>query len=719
MNRLSVIFNAQNNRFILDTNNTRYAFELMHGKFPVHLHYGKKEDVELDSRVISFAPFYKEHGLTYLPDYAMGEYNGFDSGDYRLYSLRIRNEMGNSVTMLTYQQHRIFEGRPQLPGLPYAEPFGNTQTLELILVDKVTQIQVSLYYTVFEELDVISRYVAVHNPGSSPVTLEKCMSFLLDLPHHHYDMITLHGSHANEYNLQRVPLHYGVQSVYSRRGASSHQMNPFMALCDHNATETKGEAYGFHFVYSGSFTSEMEVDQTGKTRVQTGLGGETFRWHLKAGETFVSPEGLMTYSEKGIGGMSRNFHKFIGNCILPAEPFSKRPVVLNTWEACYFDINEQELLSFAKTASQCGVDMVVMDDGWFGNRNHDRAGLGDWYANPKKFKNGLASFVATMKSHGIRFGIWIEPEMVNPDSGLYRAHPEWCLGCKGRELLESRNQLVLDLGNPLVLAYLKETFANTFKGVDIDYFKWDCNRNLCQIGSLQLSPLQQEETAHRYMLGVYELLRWFREHFPNALIETCSGGGGRYDLGMMKYSTMIWASDHTHPHPRIRIQYGALMGYPAAAMSCHVSDGNACEDPKELQYRFHVAMGGALGYEFHLPKASERVKKTVKEQIECYHRYQSIILQGNYYPLLNPYQTNYSAYYYANEQNTRFLLSFLQQQKEIPKTVLLPIENADPAARYFDQINGGEYTGEQLQKGIEITTEQSNNHSKMWCFVKQ
>ncbi len=716
---MSIRFDGQNSRFVLDTENSRYAFELLYGKFPVHLHYGEKKDVERKHKVISFAPFYKEIGLDYLPDYDMSEYNGYDSGDYRAYSLRVRSGDGNSVTMLRYEGHRIFGGRMELPGLPYADEYGNTETLELSLVDDVTNVRVLLYYTVFEQLDVISRYVRIENGGKSTVYIEKCMSLLLDLPEHDYDMISLCGIYNNERSVQRVPLHFGSQGVFSRRGATSHQMNPFMALCKHDATQNCGEVYGFNFVYSGSFSNEVEVDQNGFTRVQIGLGCENFSWQLKAGDSFTSPEAVMTFSAQGIDGMTRNFHRFTRHCILPPEPFENRPVVLNTWEACLFDIDENELISFAKAAKESGMDMVVMDDGWFGQRNHDKAGLGDWFVNTDKFADGLKSFVDKIKAQGIKFGIWVEPEMVNPDSELYRNHPEWCLSCPGRERMEARNQLVLDMGNPEVLAYLKEMFAKTFDGVAIDYFKWDCNRNLSQVGSLCLPPEQQGEAAYRYMLGVYELFRWFREHFPNAMIENCSGGGGRYDLGMMKYSTMIWTSDNTTPQNRIRIQYGSMLGYPATTMSCHVSKHKLCEDPNELRYRWQVAMGGALGYELHLPNATQTVRDTIKEQIAVYRRYESLIFTGDYHTILNPFETNYSSYYYVDSKKERILLSFLQQQPEQPSTVCLPVVAADEKAIYVDELSGETFTGKQLLNGISVSTENSTNYSKMWCFVKK
>lgn len=719
---MSISFLSERALFTLETQNTRYAFQLAHGKFPVHLYYGAKDDTPLkdfSSRDVAFSPVYSAYEYAYVPDLCPAEYNGSDSGDFRAASLKVRNANGDSTTVLTYRDHRVFKGRLELPGLPFAAADANTETLELTLEDTVTEVAVRLYYTVFEKEDIISRYVSIENGGEGAVTVEKCMSLLLDLPDHGYDMISLYGSHNNERNFQRIPLHYGSQSVFSRRGASSHQFNPFIALCETGSTQTAGRVYGFNFVFSGNFLDEVEVDQHGATRVQIGLGSENFSWRLQPGETFVSPEAVMTFSGEGIGKTSRNFHAFVRGHILPPEPFPQRPVVLNTWEACFFDINEAEMERFAAAAADAGVDMLVMDDGWFGARNLDNAGLGDWYVNEHKFQNGLKAFVDSIKSHGIKFGIWIEPEMVNPDSELYRAHPEWCLQCKNRELMESRHQYVLDLGNPAVLAYLKEQFSKTFHGVSIDYFKWDANRHLTQVGSVVLPPERQGEAAYRHMLGIYELLDWFIKTYPNAMIENCSGGGGRYDLGMMKYSTMIWTSDNTEPHHRIRIQHSSMLAYPAATMSCHVSDHKACEDPGERQYRWHVAMGGALGYELHLPNATEDVRVAIKEQIRTYRTYEDLILRGEYYSLLSPFETNYSAYYYTNAERSAFLLSFLQQHAEEPREVILRLPEAVAEAVYRDTVSGQEYTGKQLQSGVAVVSENSEHHSVMWHFVKQ
>ena len=716
-------YNAKKSRFCLDTKNTRYIFDICNGRYPIHIYYGKKDDdikPEWNPIRYSFSPFFRNEEPELSPDTYPAELPCFGSGDFRTTAIKIRNLNGDSVCLFEYDGYRIFSGRVELPGLPYAEADENTETLELQLIDKVINCRVNLYYTVFPEEDVISRYMTVVNHSGGDAVIEKLMSLTVDLQRCDYDMISLYGGHANERNYQRTPLICGTQSICSRRGASSPQFNPFIALCDKNANERNGEVYGFNFVFSGNFLDEIDVDQQQTTRVQVGLGSENFSWLLKDGESFTSPEAVMTFSSTGIGQMSRNFHSFIRNHILPPEPFEKRPVVLNSWEACLFDIDEAEMLRFAEAAAQCGADMLVMDDGWFGERNNANAGLGDWYVNRKKFKNGLAPFVDKVKANGIKFGIWVEPEMVNPDSELYRAHPDWCLQVKGRKNLLSRQQLVLDMANPKVVQYLKNIFAKTFDGVSIDYFKWDMNRHMTEVGSTALPPERQGEAAYRYMLGVYELLTFFRKQFPNAMIETCSGGGGRYDLGMMKYGTMIWASDNTFPKSRIKIQYSSLLAYPASTMSCHVSNpNNVCANPLELKYRYEVALGGALGYELHLPNASQEIRETIKEQIERYREYEDLILRGDHYSLCNPFESNISAYYYADKEHSRILLSAIEVYGVKAKKYCLTIPGAQPDAVYCDRISGKSYSGRQLISGIDYYTHVVDPMSQMWYFVKQ
>ena len=633
---MSIQIVRDKNQIILKTKRTTYAMEMMYGRFPVHLYYGKsspKPELAITINHRSFSPNYEELGRDFCPDNNFMEFPFFGNGDYRATALRVRDlKTGCDVTDYTYRRAKKFKGRCDIPGIPCGDADEHTETLEMIFDDEVTQSELHLYYTLFPECDVISRYFTLINKGDHDLQIEKCMSLSLDLPASNWELLSFHGAHNAERQTQREPILHGVRRIASRRGASSHHSNPFIMVADRKTTEERGDAYGFNLVYSGSFLDEIEVDQNSTLRVMTGLGDENFSMLLTPGEQFTSPEAVMTYSDKGLGEASRNMHRFTRAHILPPEVFEKRPVVLNSWEAFYFNIDEKLMIDFAKGAKECGMDMLVMDDGWFGERHKDNAGLGDWTPNAQKFPRGLTSFVENVRAQGVKFGIWIEPEMVNPNSDLYRAHPEWAIQAPSREPLQSRHQLVLDMANPAVLDYLKTTYAKTFAGVHIDYFKWDMNRHMSNVYSNALPPERQKEASFRYMLGVYELFRWFRAQFPNAMIENCSGGGGRYDLAMMKYSTQIWASDNTHADHRTRIQYGSTFGYPTSVMSCHVANHkNSCEIPRRLEYSYRVALGGPLGYEFNVLAASEETKAAMKKQIEEYRTYEDLIQQGGFF----------------------------------------------------------------------------------------
>lgn len=718
-------YHRNNNLFELRTHNSRYSFFLRDGQYLIHSFYTdrrKKPEEHTVSPRVHFSPYSEEQGKDFFINNILREFPGFEEGDYREAALKIRNQNGDCCTRFIYKKHQIFPGRQELPGLPFAEADETTETLAITLEDKISKCEVMLYYTVFAACDVISRYYTVTNRGKAPLRIERCMSLSLDLSgRREMDWISLPGQYFYERNIQRVPIFEGIQGCGSRRGASSHYSNPFFAVCNRSATETKGDVYGFNFVYSGNFQTQIEACRESSIRIQTGLGQDCFSWLLEPGESFTTPEAVMTYTTKGLGQMTRNFHRFIRNHILPKETqHTPRPVVLNTWEASYFDIDEAKMLTFAESAAKNGLDMLVMDDGWFGARNHDRAGLGDWQPNPEKFPNGLKAFADAVRAKGVQFGVWIEPEMINPDSNLYREHPEWCLGVAGRRPSLSRNQRILDMANPAVVAYLKEMFDQTFRDFEPDYFKWDMNRNMSETGSSFLPLQRQDETAYRYMLGVYDLFAWFRKRFPHAIIENCSGGGGRYDLGMMKYSCQIWTSDNTIPEDRVRIQFGSMMAYPAETMSCHVSNRkHLTEDSRYLNYAYQVALNGTLGYELHLPNMSQTVQQAIAEQIREYKTHlEFLIRQGNYYRVLSPFETPYSAYYFESEDQSHILLTFLQNKGETPRTVKLKLPSADQNARYRDRYTGEIYEGFQLKKGFTLTTSEANHFGRMWALEK-
>ena len=730
---MSITFKPEKNQFLIETENTVYAFHIAYNRFLRHDYYGTKtaEPPLYKAPYHSFSPYHEDAGVVALDHDRMEinfsladdllEFPFFGSGDFRCTALRLRGASGDSCTSFDYKSYEIFKGRRDIPDIPFAKANENTETLAIKLTDGVTGCDLTLFYTVFAECDVITRYFALENNGGDSVKLEKAMSLSLDLPGHDFDMISFYGAHVSERNYQRTPLFYGNQRVMSRRGASSHQFNPFIALADKNTNEGSGEVYAFNFVFSGCFLDEVEVDQSGNTRVAVGLGDENFAYMLEPGEAFVSPEAVMVFSNRGFSDMSYKMHCFVRRSILPAEVFEQRPVVLNTWEACYFDIDEHKLLDFARVGRQCGMDMLVVDDGWFGKRNNDKAGLGDWYANPEKFPKGLKYFAEQIKEQGMKFGIWIEPEMVNPDSDLYRAHPDWCLTVPSRTPSLSRNQFVLDFCNPAVLEYLEESFQRTFEGVPIDYIKWDFNRHISEAGSAYLPAERQDEVFYRFQLGVYRLYDWFTEHFPNTMIENCSGGGGRYDLAMMALSTQIWTSDNTDACARNKIQYASTFGYPAAVMSCHVSDpGNDENTPRRLAYKFSVALGGMLGYELNVLNAQPEVLEEIKKQIVFYRGVEPLMKNGRLYRLISPFENKeeISAYYYADGAD-RILLSFLQNKRAVSnKTVTLKIAAADENAVYTDAVSGGQYSGAALQDGISVLAAGTDQYARLWLFEK-
>ena len=726
-------FDESSSRFILETATCAYVMQLESGKYLTHLYYGDKKgaDGPYDRpEYLSFSPYYvEENNGRYRVDTAMAEFPQFGSGDMRGSAIKIRNKNGDSVTLFKYKEYRIFDGRADIPGLPFASASDKCETLEVTLYDEVSSAELKLYYTVYPDEDVISRYFTVKNCGEEKIKLERAMSIALDIPFRSMDVISFPGRHCQERITQRAHADYGTFVMESRRGATSHQMNNSFLVVDREATETEGTALAFSYVYSGSFMNTVEVDQGNVTRILVGMHPDCFEWNLESGEAFSSPEAVMTLSSTGIGKASRNFHKFINRYILRPCPLGNRPIVLNSWEGNFFDIDEEIMVGYAVEAKKCGIDMLVMDDGWFGKRYHDRAGLGDWQANPERFKNGLPAFVKRIKDIGINFGIWIEPEMVNPDSDLYRAHPEWLLCAPGRQYTLSRHQALLDFANPEVVEYLKKTFAETFDGVDIDYIKWDFNRHLSEVSSAYLPADRRGETYHRFMLGVYDLYQWFCDTFPHVMIENCSGGGGRYDLGMMKYSSLIWTSDNTNPDDRIAIQYGSSFIYPQSVMSCHVSNhDNSAEDPHETDYRWKVAMQGMLGFEFNILNLSDEAKDIIKRQVEEYRKNYYNIYSGDLYRLISPYEGHdnsrdnirdgKSAFYYVSENGNEVTVFFYQMKGEEPKEYLLKIDVPADSMWYAPFNRNCPYRGQDLRYGLALRSSREDHYAEVFHFYR-
>ena len=574
---MPIIYDSKNKTFKLDTATSSYIIKIYDENYILNLYYGAKipdtyvPDRECVSPNASFSPanpVIGEHGFS--PDSAPMEYGTNGAGDFRISALAVRNSNGDSVTDIRYMGHKIYKGKPEIPGQPstYANSEDEAETLELYAEDAVTGLKITLYYTVFENYGVMTRRVRAENNGDGILELERIFSLCLNLPSMDYDLITLYGRHAKERNIERKALAHGVQGVESRRGVSSHCQNPFAALAGKNADENNGEVYGFNLVYSGNFSALCECDFNYTSRFIMGINPTDFGWRLQKSECFDTPEAVMVYTENGIGEMSRIFHRFYNNNLIRGKyKTEKRPLLINSWEAAFFNFDDEKLVNFAKEAKKLGIEMLVMDDGWFGRRNDDKSSLGDWYVNEEKLKGGLSYLIERVNAEGLKFGIWYEPEMISPDSDLFRAHPDWHVHVDNRVPMLGRNQYVLDFSREDVRENIWQQMYDVLSKNKIDYLKWDFNRNISDAGSALLPPDRKKEFFHRFILGTYEIMDRLTKAFPNILFENCSGGGGRFDPAMLYYSPQIWASDNTDPIERLYIQFGTSMCYPASTMT--------------------------------------------------------------------------------------------------------------------------------------------------------
>ena len=555
---------------------------------------------------------------------------------------------------------------------------------------------------------MIARSARITNGGKEAVRLEKMMSACLELPNGSWEAIHFHGRHAMERRLERLPLMHGTMEVGSRRGTSSHQHNPGVILCSPDATEEHGGCYGLSLIYSGSFSMEIEMDQMDSVRAVCGINPEFFEYRLEPGEAFDTPQLMMTYSGSGLGRMSANFHSIIRHNLCRGKyKFARRPVLINNWEATYFDFNEEKILSIARQASELGIEMLVLDDGWFGSRDSDNAGLGDWFVNTDKLKGGLTDLVTGINGLGMKFGIWIEPEMVNEDSRLYREHPDWALTIPGRKPCRSRNQLVLDMSRSEVRDYVFDSIAAVLKSANVEYVKWDMNRSICDVYSAVLPKERQGEVYHRYVLGIYDLMERFTSSFPNILFEGCSGGGGRFDPAILYYSPQIWGSDDTDGIERLEIQYGTSFFYPISAVGSHVSaiPNHQTGRRTPLATRGVVAMAGSFGYEMDLNLLTEDEKEAVKAQVEDYKKYYDLIHNGDYYRLTSPQgDSGFTAWQFVSGDKTRTLLNLvITHVRANAPDLWFKLRGLDPEKRYRLEENGRIYSGSALMNaGISI-----------------
>ena len=713
---MGIVYSKSDRTFTIQTKNTTYQMQVDPYGFLLHLYYGKKTDgscmdylLTYYDRGFSGNPFDAGDDRTYSMDALPQEYPSYGTGDYRSTALIVENADGSTACDLRYRSHHIFNGKYKIPGLPavYADET-ESQTLEIVMEDAVTGVEVTLQYGVLPDYDVITRSEKIVYRGEGKICIRKAQSACLDFVQGKYDLLTFYGRHAMERTMQRELVTHGSHVIGSVRGTSSHQYNPMMILADENTTDQYGNCYAMSFVYSGNFKGETLKDQFGQTRALMGLQDEMFSYPLAGGETFYTPEVLLTFSGSGMNLLSQNLHRCIRQHICRGKyKESVRPVLVNSWEASYFDFDGDTLYELAKEAKDAGIDMLVLDDGWFGKRDDDNSGLGDWFVNEKKLGGTLGDLIKKINDLGVKFGIWVEPEMISEDSDLYREHPDWALTIPGRNPVHARNQLVLDFSRKEVVDHIFDQICKVLDQGNIEYVKWDMNRSLMDVFSRGTED--QGRVMYDYVLGLYDFLERIVTRYPDLLIEGCSGGGGRFDAGMMYYTPQIWCSDNTDALDRLQIQYGTSFGYPVSAVGSHVSavPNHQTGRITSLHTRGVVAMAGTFGYELNLGKLSEEEKQEIRLQVEEYRKFAPLIQTGLYYRLSDPAREEYAAWAFVSEDQKEVLLNVVLQEIHGNMTVnYVKLQGLKCSAIYRDTETGKIYNGAALMEaGIPMPVE--------------
>ncbi len=698
-----ITYNEETKTFKLDTPTTSYLIGIADGKYPGHIYYGKKlESTDLAYLLRTeekpYVPSRFMHEKLSFTDSFPTEYPFSGTGEFRQSCITTHTADGQHGLEPLYSGHRIYHGKDKLAGLP-ATWGTNCETLELSLKDAPTGLEVLLSYSVFDDSDAVIRSVKVANHGTDAVYLDKVLSASLEMDNEGFDILTLHGAWSSERHISRQPLSAGSFVTESVRGISSHQSHPFMAAVSKDCTQTGGDVYAMHFVYSGNFIAKAQITQYDTLRMVLGIHPDCFCWKLEAGEAFQAPEAVLVYSDEGLGKMTRTLHDLYRNHLIRGKYKDRaRPVLINNWEATYFDFNTEKLLTIAKEASKLGIEMLVMDDGWFGNRKDEYRSLGDWVVNESKLPGGLKYLADEVNKLGMKFGIWFEPEMISPDSDLYRKHPDWALQLKGRTPSLARNQLVLDLSRQEIVDYVFECLSNVLHSANIEYVKWDMNRAVADIGSSSFPADRQGELSHRYMLAVYELQERLVTEFPDLLLENCCSGGGRFDPGMLYYSPQIWCSDDTDAIERLQIQEGTQLLYPLSVIGAHVSDcpNHLLGRATPFETRGIVALAGTFGYELDITKISEEERKLIPGQIEAYKKYAPLIREGDYYRIAS-YSENhlYDCYEIVSKDKSEAVLFFVQVLNE-PAMRSRKIKLQGLLEKAIYEIDGRQYLGETL-----------------------
>ena len=728
---MAVRFDEKKNLFTLQTLDSTYQMKVDDHGVLLHTYYGAAADetdfsylIGPEDRGFSGQPGDEKKNRTYSMDYYPLEYPVQGNGDFRVKALKAGFEGEVPALDLRFVSYEQGKGKYSLPGLPalFEAETEEAETLKITLKDRVEEIYVTLFYGIFEKKNIITRAASIENRSGKNVVLKRARSLGLDFLEGDMDLIHFYGKHAGERQFERRNLPHGITEISSSRGTSSHHHNPFVILCDRDTTEDFGNAYGISFIYSGGFRIQMEKDQVDGIRLVGGIDDEEFLWKLAPGESFVTPEAALSYSENGLTALSDQFQKaYHANLIRSPWKDKKRPTLVNNWEATYFGFDAEKLLKIAGEAADLGLDMLVLDDGWFGKRDDDNSGLGDWFVNEKKLGCTMKELVDRVNALGLKFGIWLEPEMVSEDSELYRMHPDWVLQIPGREPNRSRNQLVLDLSRKEVREYMKKFINDTLSCANISYVKWDMNRSVDNVYSAADPTLSQGAVRHKYVLGLYEVMEDMLTRHPDLLLEGCSGGGGRFDAGMLYYAPQIWCSDNTDAIERLRIHYGTSFGYPMSSVSAHVSVCPNHQNGRVTPFKTRgiCAMQGSFGYELDLSKLSEEDKAEARRQITVYNENWELFQSGSYYRLNSPMENHdYTAWSYVSKDQRKASLSEIYTDLHgNPKPVRVKLKGLKKDASY--DVDGTVYTGTALMRGGLLIPKPSCNYDSYMVCIRE
>nr|WP_302418361.1 alpha-galactosidase [uncultured Romboutsia sp.] len=727
---MAIVYDASSKTFNLSTSKTSYVLKVLDSNHVAHVYWGKKikaKNLDYVLRSKNWGSFLTntDNIDDFMLEMTPQEYPGYGSTDLRTPAVELQFSDGTSATDFRYESHNIYAGKNKLNNLPatYVEDENEAMTLELTLVDSLKNVKLILSYSVFEEFDAITRSVKIINESNEDVNINRVLSANVDFRDSDYELLQLSGAWARERHIIRKEIRSGSQSIESRRGSSSHAQNPFMALVRKDTTEQHGEVYGFSLIYSGNFLANVEVDMYENARAQIGINPFDFTWLLKSKEEFTAPEAVLVYSNEGLTGMSHIYNCLYGKRLCKGKYRDEvRPILINNWEATYFDFNETKIKEIAREATNLGMELFVLDDGWFGKRDDDNSSLGDWFVNEEKLKGGLNKLATEINEMGLQFGLWFEPEMVSPISELYKEHPDWCIHIPGRNRSEARRQLILDYSREDVCNYIIEKISEVLSSAPISYVKWDMNRNMSEIGSAKLPANRQREVAHRYILGLYKVLEEITTRFPDVLFESCSGGGGRFDPGMLYYMPQTWTSDNTDAIERLKIQFGTSMVYPNASIGCHVSavPNHQVDRITPIETRGIVAMSGNFGYELDITKLPESEKEIIKEQVKLYKEIRETIQFGKCYRLSSPFENNDIAWMFISKDCEEIIVSFVRTlAKPNSKFISLKLVGLDESSKYEilgeNIIVGGD---ELMNIGLNVPELKGDYQAKMWRLKK-